>query len=167
MRRQDVDDIRRTYDEATDRDEVVVLFRFATSDYYSRAATIIEPDAGFLGADKKYENQAYIASESVFFDFDIIQLTFNQEGIYTVIPVVADPIDAIGGITPPVDLPGELEWYQIVFALAMIVLLILLLAPLWPYILKAILWVYDYIAKGVRAVAQLIRKRKDKSEKEE
>ncbi len=164
---QDVDDIRRTYDEATDRDEVVVLFRFATSDYYSRAATIIEPDAGFLGADKKYENQAYIASESVFFDFDIIQLTFNQEGIYTVIPVVADPIDAIGGITPPVDLPGELEWYQIVFALAMIVLLILLLAPLWPYILKAILWVYDYIAKGVRAVAQLIRKRKDKSEKEE
>ena len=82
------------------------------------------------------------------------------------IPVVADPIDAIGGITPPVDLPGELEWYQVVFALAMIILLILVLAPLWPYILKAILWVYDYIAKGVRAVAKLIRKRKDKSDKD-
>ena len=126
----------------------------------------IEPGAGFLGADKKYENQAYIAKESVFFDFDIIQLTFNKEGIYTVIPVVADPIDAIGGITPPVDLPGELEWWQVVFALAMIILLILLLAPLWPYILKAILWVYDYIAKGVRAVARLIRDRKNKDKEE-
>ena len=162
---QDVDSIRETYTKATENDEVVILFRFATSDYFSQAATIIEPGAGFLGADKKYENQAYIASESVFFDFDIIQLTFNKEGIYTVIPVVADPIDAIGGITPPVDLPGELEWWQVVFALAMIVLLILLLAPLWPYILKAILWVYDYIAKGVRAVVKLIKQRKkDKEE---
>ena len=82
------------------------------------------------------------------------------------IPVVADPIDAIAGITPPVDLPGELEWWQVVFALAMVILLILLLAPLWPYILKAILWVYDYIAKGVRAVARLIRDRKKKDKEE-
>ena len=163
---KDVASIQETYAKATENDEVVVLFRFATSDYYAQSATIIEPGAGFLGADKKYENQAYIASESVFFDFDIIQLTFNKEGIYTVIPVVADPIDAIGGITPPVDLPGELEWWQVVFALAMIVLLILVLAPLWPYILKAILWVYDYIAKGVRAVANLIRNRKNNRREE-
>ena len=161
---QDVDSVQETYAKATANDEVVVLFRFATSDYLAHEATIIEPDAGFLGADKKYENQAYIASESVFFDFDIIQLTFNKEGIYTVIPVVSDPIDAIGGITPPVDLPGELEWYQVVFALAMMVLLILVLAPLWPYILKIILWVYDYIAKGVRAVVTLIRNRKNNRE---
>jgi hypothetical protein len=163
---KDVESIQETYTEAVENDEVVVLFRFATSDYYAQSATIIEPGAGFLGADKKYENQAYIASESVFFDFDIIQLTFHKEGIYTVIPVVADPIDAIGDITPPVDLPGELEWWQVVFALAMIVLLILVLAPLWPYILKAILWVYDYIAKGVRAVARLIRDRKNKDKEE-
>ena len=166
VNKDDVNDLYNTYTEATENDEVVVLFRFAASDYYSETATIIEPGAGFLGSDKKYENQAYVASESVFFDFDIIQLTFNKEGIYTVIPVVADPIDAIGGITPPVDLPGELEWYQVIFALAMIILLILVLAPLWPYILKAILWVYDYIAKGVRAVAKQIRERKnDRKEK--
>ncbi len=165
---KDVSSIQETYTKATANDEVVVLFRFATSDYFSQAATIIEPGAGFLGSDKKYENQAYIASESVFFDFDIIQLTFNKEGVYTVIPVVADPIDAIGGITSPVDLPGELEWWQVVFALALIVLLILVLAPLWPYILKAILWVYDYIAKGVRTVVRLIKERKSKNtDKEE
>ena len=51
--------------------------------------------------------------------------------------------------------------------MVMVVLLIVLLAPVWPYILQAILYVYDYIAKGVRAVARLIRKRKDESDKEE
>lgn len=163
----DVNDLHNTYTQATENDEVVVLFRFATSDYLAHEATIIEPDAGLLGSDKKYENQTYIAQESVFFDFDIIQLTFNKAGVYTVIPVVADPIDAIGGITPPVDLPGELEWYQIVFALALIILLILLLAPLWPYILRAILWVYDYISMGVRAVARLIRDRTDTNNRKE
>ena len=164
---KDVKTLHETYTHATENDEVVVLFRFATSDYYAHEATIIEPDAGFLGADKKYENQTYIAQESVFFDFDIIQLTFDKEGIYTVIPVVADPIDAIVGITPPIDLPGELEWYEITFTLVMILLLILLLAPLWPYILRAILWVYDYIAKGVRAVAGLIRDRTDTNNRKE
>lgn len=163
---QDVDSIRQTYTKAHKNEEVVVLFRFATSDYFSKAAVIIEPGAGFLGADKKYEDQAYIAKESVFFDFDIIQLTFNKEGIYTVIPVVADPIDAIGSITPPVDLPGELEWYQILFALAMLVLLILLLAPIWPYVIKVILGVFDYIAKGVKGVIKLFRDRRNSGKEE-
>ena len=163
---QDVESIRSTYRSATANDEVVVLFRFATSDYYSRAAVIIEPDAGLLGTDKKYEDQAYIAKESVFFDFDIIQLTFNKEGVYTVIPVVSDPIDAVGGITPPVDLPGELEWWQVVFSLVMMVLLVLLLAPLWPYVVRAILWVFDYVGMGVRAVARVIRKRRNSRREE-
>ena len=163
----DVNDLYNTYTEATENDEVVVLFRFATSDYLAHEATIIEPGAGFLGSDKKYENQAYIAQESVFFDFDIIQLTFNKEGMYTVIPVVSDPIDAISSITPPVDLPGELEWYELVFSLVLIILLILLLAPLWPYILRAILWVYDYISIGVRAVARLVRDRSKSNNRRE
>ena len=163
---QDVESIRNTYRSATASDEVVVLFRFATSDYYSRAAVIIEPDAGFLGTDKKYEDQAYIAKESVFFNFDVIQLTFNKEGIYTVIPVVSDPIDAVGDITPPVDLPGELEWWQVVFSLVMMVLLVLLLAPLWPYVVRAILWVFDYVGMGVRAVARLIRERRNSRREE-
>lgn len=77
------------------------MFRFATSDYYSEAVDIIELDSGFLWSDKHTEGQAYVATESVFFDFDIIQLTFNKEGDYTVIPVVSSPIDIINDITPP------------------------------------------------------------------
>ena len=98
--------------------------------------------------------------------FQSYQLTFNKEGVYTVIPVVSDPIDAVGGITPPVDLPGELEWWQVVFSLVMMVLLVLLLAPLWPYIIRAILWVFDYVGMGVRAVARLIRERRNSRREE-
>ena len=168
----DVDDIKAAYNDAItvssedDEEMAVVLFRFAVSDYYARAVDIIEPDAGFWGGDKKYEGQAYIAQESVFFDFDIIQLTFNKDGIYTVIPVVADPIDVVNDITTPLIVGDEIEWWKVVFALIMVVLLIVLLAPVWPYILQAILYVYDYIAKGVRAVARLIRKRKDESDQD-
>ncbi|MBQ1232998.1 MAG: hypothetical protein IIX86_05660 [Clostridia bacterium] len=170
---KDVDSLKTMYSDAitvsgaNDEEQAVVLFRFATSDYYSRAVDIIQPDAGFLGGDKKFKEQAYIAQESVFFDFDIIQLTFNKDEVYTVIPVVSDPIDVINDISTPIVIPQTVEWWQVVFALAMLVLLILLLAPIWPYILQAILWVYDYIAKGVRAVAQLIRKRKAQNDKEE
>ena len=83
------------------------------------------------------------------------------------IPVVADPIDVVNDITTPLIVGDEIEWWKVVFALIMVVLLIVLLAPVWPYILQAILYVYDYIAKGVRAVSKLLKKRKDDKESKE
>ena len=145
---------------------MVVLFRFATSDYYSEAVDIIEPNAGFLWSDKHYEGQAYIAQESVFFDFDIIQLTFNKEGVYTVIPVVASPIDVVNDITPPTNMPGGLEWWQIVLALVLIVLLVVLLAPVLPYIVQGIAWVCNQIGRGFKAFIGIFKKRKNNDKEE-
>ena len=167
----DVDAIKTEYNNAVtinganDEEKVVVLFRFATSDYYSEAVDIIEPKAGFMWSDKHYEGQAYIAQESVFFDFDIIQLTFNQEGVYTVIPVVSSPIDVVNDITPPVNMPGEMDWWQIILALILITFLIVLLAPVIPYILQGILWVCGQISRGLKALIGVFRKQnKDKEE---
>lgn len=167
----DVDAIKTEYNNAitingaNDEEKVVVLFRFATSDYYSEAVDIIEPKAGFMWSDKHYEGQAYIAQESVFFDFDIIQLTFNQEGVYTVIPVVSSPIDVVNDITPPVNMPGEMDWWQIILALILITFLIVLLAPVIPYILQGILWVCGQISRGFKALIGVFRKQnKDKEE---
>ena len=43
-----------------------------------------------------------MARETVFLNFDIIELTFKMEdGTETVLGVVADPIDIIAGIDPP------------------------------------------------------------------
>lgn len=154
----DVDAIKAEYNNAVtvsgtnDEEKVVVLFRFATSDYYSEAVDIIEPNAGFLWSDKHYEGEAYIAQESVFFDFDIIQLSFNKDGEYTVIPVVSSPIDIVNDITPPVNMPDEVDWWKIALALILVVLLLVLLAPVLPYIIQGIGWVVMLPVKAVKAI---------------
>ena len=154
----DVDAIKAEYNNAVtvngtnDEEKVVVMFRFATSDYYSEAVDIIEPNAGFLWSDKHYEGEAYIAQESVFFDFDIIQLTFNKDGEYTVIPVVSSPIDIVNDITPPVNMPDEVDWWKIALAVILVVLLLVLLAPVLPYIIQGIGWVVMLPVKAVKAI---------------
>ena len=165
----DVDTIKAEYNNAVtvngtnDEEKVVVMFRFATSDYYSEAVDIIEPNAGFLWSDKHYEGEAYIAQESVFFDFDIIQLTFNKDGEYTVIPVVSSPMDIVNDITPPVNMPDETPWWKLALALILVVLLLVLLAPVLPYIIQGIGWVVMLPVKAVKA----IKNRKNKIPKDD
>ena len=103
----DVAKIKAAYNDAVtvdgkdDEEKRLILFRFAVTDYYAEDIGIIELGEGFLWSDKYTSGQAYMAQQSVFFDFDVIQLTFNKDGEYTVIPVVADPIDIVNPLTPP------------------------------------------------------------------
>ena len=169
----DVQALRDYFKDATmvsgkdDEKKQVVLFRFATTDYYSAAVDIMELRT--ILPDKHTSGQAYRAWESVFFDFDIIQLTFNRDGVYTVIPVVSSPMDIVNAITPPVQMPSEWEWWQILLAIVLIVLLIIILFPILPYILKFLFWL---ICLPFRAIAALFkgidnqRKRKAKAQKE-
>lgn len=146
-----------------DEEKQVVLFRFATTDYYSAAVDIMELRT--IIPDKHISGQAYRAWESVFFDFDIIQLTFNRDGVYTVIPVVSSPMDIVNAITPPVQMPSEWEWWQILLAIVLIVLLIIILFPILQYILKFLFWL---ICLPFRAIAALFKgidnRRKRKTE---
>ena len=131
----DVQALRDYYDEAItvdvsvpdDEEKVVVLFHFATTDYYSAPVEIWELGTGFLGGDTKISGQAYRAWESVFLDFDVIQLTFNNDGEYHVIPAVSSPIDIVNAITPPVDMDSDIPWWAyVIVVLAEIVVLLLL-----------------------------------------
>ena len=128
-----------TVSEIDDEEKVVVLFRFATSDYYSAAVDIMELRT--ILPDKHTEGQAYRAWESVFFDFDIIQLTFNKDGVYKVIPVVSSPIDIVNAVTPPVQMPDDTPWWKILLGILLGILLIVLLVPLLPWIARAIVWI--------------------------
>ena len=154
----DVEAIKAEYNNAVtvsgtnDEEKVVVLFRFATSDYYSEAVDIIEPNAGFLWSDKHYEGGAYIAQESVFFDFDIIQLTFNKDGEYAVIPIVSSPIDIINNITPPTSFTDETSVWKTVLALLLVILLLVLLAPILPYIIRGMVWIITLPIKLIKAI---------------
>lgn len=131
----DVQSLRDYYDEAVtidpsvsdDEEKVVVLFHFATTDYYSAPVEIWELGTGFLGGDTKISGQAYRAWESVFLDFDVIQLTFNNDGEYHVVPAVSSPIDIVNAITPPVDMDSDIPWWAyVIVVLAEIAVLLLL-----------------------------------------
>lgn len=113
-------------------DKKVVLFRFATSDYFSDSLTIRNNSNG-----QHISNQTYMAWQSVYLDFDIIQLTFNKDGLYTVIPVVASPIDIINPVTPPFGFGSGCNDFDLQFLLAILLglLLLMLLAPFLPAIL--------------------------------
>ena len=55
---------------------------------------------GRTGVAEK-DADTYVATQTVFLDFDIIELTFNRDGEYRVIPVVSSPLDIINDITAP------------------------------------------------------------------
>ena len=140
----DVSALRDFYNDAVtinntaDEEKVVVLFRFATSDYYSAPVDIIELGAGFLWQDKHTSGQAYRAWESVFFDFDIIQLSFQKDGKYTVMPAVASPIDIVNDITPPVQMPDDTPWWVKLLSVILIIVLVVLIVKLIAVIVKKV-----------------------------
>lgn len=167
VNRDDVEALKAYYNDAMtvnpldpdDEEKVVVLFRFATSDYYSAPVSIVELGKGFLGSDKTTNGQAYMAWESVFFDFDVIDLTFNREGKYTVIPAVSSPIDMINGLTPPNDLGNDCN-HKLIVGVLLLLLLVIILAPLLPYLVRAVIWVISLPFKAIAAIVKAIQKNK-------
>ena len=137
---KDVKSLMAEYNTAKSNNEEIVLFRFATSDYYSEFVDVYEKNGGFLWADKIYEDEVYIAKESVFLDFDIIQLTFHKEGKYTVIPAVSNPIDIVNDITTPVHNEPELEWWKIALIIIGAVIVLILFFPLIVKVLGYIVY---------------------------
>ena len=96
-----------SYANAHKNGSKIVLFRYRVSDYESYDVRVFE---GTSLSDKT--DCAYMFRQSIDLDFDIISLTFNKDGNYTVIPVVADPINVIGSGDPPADYSGNgwLSW---------------------------------------------------------
>ena len=168
----DVSAIKSAYNNAVtvsgkdDEEKVLVLFRFATSDYYSEPVDIIKLD-NFLWIDKKISGQAYMAKESVFFDFDVIQLTFNKEGDYTVIPVVASPIDIVNDVTPPTHMDSEIQWWKVILALLCVALLCVALGPVLPYIINFIVWLVLLPLKFLKWIVRSLKRKRKKKDKEQ
>lgn len=71
------------------------LFRFASTDY--KAVPLL---SSVLGVEICPAN-GYFAEETVFLDFDVIQLEFFNGAERVVVPAVSDPVDVVPSITPP------------------------------------------------------------------
>lgn len=101
----DVTSFKSFCNESYGKSEVPYLFRFAVSDYTSRPIT---RNPGRLDVDQDVVD-SYLAQETVFFDFNIITMTFKGEEDYYTLAVMHTPVDVISGIkAPDVELtPGE------------------------------------------------------------
>ena len=132
-----VDDVEKIKEASNKVNETLYLFRFANTDYYSSPAyiwkfPIIEEGGG------SYVNQAYVCQQTVFLNFDILQLTFKSDsGQLTMIPVVSDPINIIGDLTPPTvkdgtDLSALERLFALLLGLIVLIVVIWLLSKLFP-----------------------------------
>ena len=103
----DVDSFKTFCNSSYANDEVPYLFRFAVSDYYSRSLGYGDSQNKVYKTEK--ESDTYLAQETVFFDFNIITMTFKGKEDYYTLAVMHTPVDVIAGVEPPpVELtPGE------------------------------------------------------------
>lgn len=102
----DIESFKTFCNASYGKKEVPYLFRFAVSDYVSRPVTRYV--GGALSPDNTYTD-TYLAQETVFFDFNIITMTFKGKEDYYTLAVMHTPVDVIAGVEPPpVELtPGE------------------------------------------------------------
>lgn len=143
----DVSEIKEYYREQTLEDKTVFLFRFANTKYNSIALNVLYADYNFLQGpvikNDKNSHPTVMATQNVFFDFDIIDLTLTNEGIFYVIPVVSSPIDIVPDVE--VDIPEQNNnwWVWLLLAIGVIVLLIALpaLMPVLTFLFQAVIWV--------------------------
>lgn len=101
----DVENFKTFCNSCYEKNDVPYLFRFAVSDYTSRPIT---RNPGRLDVNDDVVD-SYLAQETVFFDFNIITMTFKGESEYHTLAVMHTPVDVISGVkAPDVELtPGE------------------------------------------------------------
>ena len=102
------------YANANKSDSKIVLFRYRVSDYESQSLYVLEDRL----YNKNFDDTSYMFRQSIDLDFDIISLTFNKDGNYTVIAAVSDPINVIAPGDPPADyddngwIPKVKSWFE-------------------------------------------------------
>lgn len=171
----ELNEFKAFYNTAKNNNETVVLFRFAQTDYeclpvmcYNRfTGENLDKNGLFDSVD--YGESTYVVQENVFLNFDIIQLTFNKDGVYTVIPVVNSPIDIYNDITLP---KQATSFWKLLLTYILLILLLILLAAtgILQLILKAIVYVillpFRLLGWAIKKTSNSIHKRKERKERE-
>lgn len=125
------DFVKFVYD-SKEQDCTTFLLRYQVSDYIATQCTLgmgtsINGAYGFLSL----EDDCRMAVDTINLNFKVIDLSFEKDGVMTVIPVAMNPQDFIADGTPALDatkdlLSKELEW--VIF----LILLLIILIVIWP-----------------------------------
>ncbi len=129
------------YDTSKANGKRTVLFRFAQTDYSAIPVIAYNEKTGD-NLSGGYGKDTFVVKESVFLNFDIIELTFSRDGVYTVIPVVSSPIDIYNDITIP-KVEEKDSWLKTLLIILFVILLVIFLwvTGLLPLVLKIIFWI--------------------------
>ena len=151
------------YNQAVKDEKRVVLLRFAQTDYTALPVIAYNNHSG-TNLSKDYGKDTYVVQESVFYNFDILELTFNKQGKYTVIPVVHTPLDVYNDVTLPVE-DGDGQGFKYVLGLALGLVLRMMLLYLCPPIFNAFVWLICLPFRLIEKLIKAIKKGGKKNEK--
>lgn len=165
----DYNELKDFYEKAQTNNETVYLFRYYVSKYYSAECTEFEmPDRGTVetayGTAKELDTNAYLAQMWLQLDFDIIDVTFTNGGVDTVIPVVSSPQDIASDGTSPIETTDDFDWkkiLQIIFGALLLILLLVILMPILPMIISAIIKIILLPFRLIAAIFKAIFHKKE------
>lgn len=152
----------KKYFEANMATSTVYLFRYQVSDYISQEATLYKGSGAF--GFKKVDMNAYFFQETVNLDFDIIDVTFSNGEVKSVIPVVMSPTDFISSATPPIHTNSDLQFNLLKLILGVLAVILLfvvfspILMPLLGFLVKILLWLISLPFKAVGALISGIKR---------
>jgi hypothetical protein len=132
----------------------VYLFRYQTSDYIAQEATLYQyyPNGSIFTTGRGWQRcdtNAYFFQQTVNLDFDIIDVTFSNGSVDTVIPIVSSPIDVIPDATPPLHTqsdkpPAWWTWLKLAIGLFLLGVLIAGLMPIVKLIFRIIKKIFTW-----------------------
>ncbi len=122
----DLDEFKGFYDAEKEKGNKTVLFRFAQTDYRVFPVEVYNESTG-KQISREDNPDTFVVQESIFLNFDIIELTFARAGVYTVIPVVSNPIDIYNDATIPEVEIETYTWLKILLIVLAVILIIILL----------------------------------------
>ena len=144
----DYDDFEEFYEKSVEDQRTVYLLRFDVGEYVTQQVGQGEWDNDGLVTGINGDTNAYIFKTTAYLGFDIIQLTYDNGAQKFVIPVVQSPIDVVSGTTPPP------YWQEDGLVILM---------PILPYIIKAVVWVimlpFKLIAAIVKGIQKAVKKK--------
>lgn len=145
-----------------DKGEHPYLFRFAQTDYYSQEMHYNSRDVvGFSAVD------GFISQETVFLNFNMIDMTFRKGETDTVIPVAMDPVDVFNGVDGPIvegwRFPeGWDEWWSMLLTAIATIGGILLIVALWGPITTLLGLLWKAVCLPFKAISNAVKERKNR-----
>lgn len=137
--KNDITEFKSYSTDAIARNQTPYLFSFAVTDYFNSSISLFK--AGSTAT------AGLVSTQTVFLDFDIIELKFLKDGKYKTIPVVSNPIDIAADLTindsvvEKDGLPDWLKWVLLIVGIILLVILLPVIIPILGAIVKLLLFI--------------------------